>query len=613
MDELFITQIGLLLSQFRYTRRALEDIERSTARYGGVTFAVALAAGPRFGEPPLMGGALKVYITNINELTVGRGAIGLIEGLLGGVGRFLGGLGGGFAGGLIGGVSLWVWVGKLQDIVKGINQIMDRLGIVGDKAKGTAGAGADDGDKGKGDWPAALERLDPILKSLTALFDAAARGPEEAGKTASQDMTEDARAWGQQLATALTASVASLGAATQLLKGITILMPMLIGVFALLLTRLDNIKLAILELLQFALRVTLLLRGAALVTIFDTISVVAKLGSAVLLTLQTAATSIIGAVLEMLGGVLGTVEALFRFVGSGLASAMNGLLAWLVGGLGRVLTFLGGLRIFQLVTHLVQVLPSMLPALVTLVNGNDASVSQVDMLWLDSVRNKPLPGPGPASLGGTLPADVKFPDLGAKLLETVQPFKDKLQQTRDMLPDQTGKAFDAARTALTGIDAHMQDALTSGETGFEKKLEKHLGTVKAQAESLAGKLTPAVEGAAAAVKAGEGDAGLRAIAQAYEGWLKADGLKNVLAEMTGFFAQAGTPNADKGAAAVVGAVLGTARPDAPRASVEIGELVIELEQAKPVKDPKGKKTASLDLWHDAHPNGYDELLERGAA
>ncbi len=46
MEEEIVTQIGLLLSQLRYARRALEDIERSTAHYGGVTFAVALAAGP---------------------------------------------------------------------------------------------------------------------------------------------------------------------------------------------------------------------------------------------------------------------------------------------------------------------------------------------------------------------------------------------------------------------------------------------------------------------------------------------------------------------------------------------------------------------------------------
>src|SRR3954452_25104686 len=109
MDEL-VSQIGLLLSQLRFARRALEDIERSTARYSGVTFAVAVAAGPKFGEPPLLSGALKVYVTNINDLTISRGGVGLFEGLLGGIGRFFGGLAGGFAGGIIGGVSLWVRV-----------------------------------------------------------------------------------------------------------------------------------------------------------------------------------------------------------------------------------------------------------------------------------------------------------------------------------------------------------------------------------------------------------------------------------------------------------------------------------------------------------------------
>src|SRR5574340_536087 len=125
MDQDLVTQIGLLLSQLRYARRTLEDIERSTARYGGVTFAVALAAGPRFGEPPLLNGALKVHVVNIDDLTVGRGAVGFFEGIFGGIGRFFGGLAGGFVGGIIGGVSLWVWVGKLQDIVKGITDILD--------------------------------------------------------------------------------------------------------------------------------------------------------------------------------------------------------------------------------------------------------------------------------------------------------------------------------------------------------------------------------------------------------------------------------------------------------------------------------------------------------
>jgi len=161
MDEL-ISQIGLLLTQLRFARRALEDIERSTARYGGVTFAVAVAAGPKFGEPPLLSGALKVHVTNINDLTAG-GSVGFFEGILGGIGRFFGGLAGGFAGGIIGGVSLWVWVGKLQDIVKGVNGILDRLGMRGPETGGTAG------EKGKAegtDLTAALNRLNPIINRL---------------------------------------------------------------------------------------------------------------------------------------------------------------------------------------------------------------------------------------------------------------------------------------------------------------------------------------------------------------------------------------------------------------------------------------------------------------
>ena len=42
MDEdALIGQIGLLLTQLRYVRRALEDIERSTARYASLSIAAA--------------------------------------------------------------------------------------------------------------------------------------------------------------------------------------------------------------------------------------------------------------------------------------------------------------------------------------------------------------------------------------------------------------------------------------------------------------------------------------------------------------------------------------------------------------------------------------------
>src|SRR5687767_750094 len=97
-EEVIIGQLGLLLSTLRYMRRAVEDIERNTARYSGISFAPVFSEGARFGEPPLLNGALKVYIVNINDLTAPPEG-GILEGILGGVGRFIGGAVGGLIGG----------------------------------------------------------------------------------------------------------------------------------------------------------------------------------------------------------------------------------------------------------------------------------------------------------------------------------------------------------------------------------------------------------------------------------------------------------------------------------------------------------------------------------
>ena len=90
-EEIIIQQMGLILMQLRFARRALEEVERGTARYGGVSFSNALAAGARFGEPPLLNGALKVHVVNLSDLNPGTSIGNLIEGILGGVGRFFGG------------------------------------------------------------------------------------------------------------------------------------------------------------------------------------------------------------------------------------------------------------------------------------------------------------------------------------------------------------------------------------------------------------------------------------------------------------------------------------------------------------------------------------------
>jgi hypothetical protein len=612
MDEEIVIQIGLLLSQLRYARRALEDIERSTARYGGVTFAVALAAGPRFGEPPLLNGALKVFVTNINDLTVGRGSIGLLEGLLGGIGRFFGGLAGGFVGGIIGGVSLWVWVGKLQEIVKGINGILDRLGVTASKANEAA---ADSADKKKDgtDWAATLARLNPIIESLTALFDAASRGPEAAGKTASENMSEDAKAWGAQLAITLRAATDTLNVLDKVIRGLTIFVPILVGALAALLVRLDDIKLAILDLMQFAFRLALLLRGAALVTIYDTIAAVAKLGANILGTLKDAVGTILKAILDILSAVFSTVEAFIKFVGAGLKNAMDGLLLWLVNGLGRVLMFIGDLRIFRLLIHLVQVLPNILPALITLLHGGEASIDPTDRKWLEEIKGKTVAGPtGPAlAPGGRLPKEVQFPDLGAKFLKEVGPFKKSLEDTSAALPKKTEEAFGAAQKGLTTIDKTMRDALTTGEAGFQKKLSSDLEAVGQQAAKAAEALTPAVKTAEEIKKKADADNHdpLHQIEQAYVDWVKGDGLKNMLGVITQYFA-GGSAKDPAGPAAVPLAAVRTAQPEAPRATVEIGELIIDLKPAKQDSGGKPKASKPLSLWRDDLLPGYDEMVER---
>src|SRR6516165_8244974 len=128
MGDDLLTAIGLLLTQLRVARRALEDIERSTARYNSFAFASALSAGASFGAPPMFGGALKVWIVNINDLAPGAGD-GFLEQLLGGLGRFLGGLGGGALGGILGGWKLPDMIGQIQKIADTVERILIRLGV----------------------------------------------------------------------------------------------------------------------------------------------------------------------------------------------------------------------------------------------------------------------------------------------------------------------------------------------------------------------------------------------------------------------------------------------------------------------------------------------------
>jgi len=442
------------------------------------------------------------------------------------------------------------------------------------------------------------------------LFDAVSHGPEEAGKTAAENLSTQAKAWGEQLAITLKGATEALTALDKIIKGLTIFIPVLIGAIATLLVRLEDIKLAILDLLQFALRLVLLLRGVALVTIYDTVSAVAKVGASILDALKTAIRTILDSVFAIVGALLSTIEAFIRFVGAGLKQTLDSLLLWLVNGLGRVLTYIGDLRIFRLLIHLVQVLPNMLPALVTLVHGGDASISGESMDWLREIRNKTVPGPSGSPLtGGKLPPEMQFPNIGDTLLKQVTPFKQSLENTSKLIPQRTDEAFDGARKGLVKIDGIMQDALTRGEADFNKKLGSDLEIARKQAAQMSDALTPAVKTAEDAAKKAEQDEGLRKIATAYQDWLKSDGLKTVLTQITGYFAS-GSEQDLTGPAAVPAAAVGTAKPEPPKATVDIGELIIDLKPAKPASGSDTKSSKPLSLWQDNLLPGYDELIER---
>jgi hypothetical protein len=584
VEEEIVAQMGLILTQLRFARRALEQVEQSTSRYGGVTFATALAAGPRFGEPPLLDGALKVYVVNINDLAPGSGLGGLLEGLLGGVGRFFGGLFGGLVGGTISGVAFPYTFAQMARIAETIERIMDRAGIRG----GTPSAPATGATAGAGaDLSASLPRIIEGVNALTALFQAASSGPDAAARTSSAPQT----AAGQQWLVILQAVQGVLRDVSHVVDGLILLLPILIGAFASFLTRLDDIKLAIVEMLQFILREVLILRGVALVTIFDTIAAAARLGASILAILATAVDQILAAIFRVIGQLLVTAMEVIRFVATGLQRTIDALMDWLVNGLGRFLVFLGDLRIFRLLVHLVQVLPALLPAIyrlqtITEANPSGSSLPQAELDALTIAAGRTIAPPTFPGTGGGSGAIPGFPNLGATIATPADQarLEGSFRDLGSSIRTETRSVFGAATGALTGIGQTLNDSVARGEERFYSQVDAHLGPVREHAGRLADALGAARDAAAASPQTG-----LEAIARAYEGWLSGGGLDGVLARITEHFRH--TPTTGAGAAgSLPGRIVESAPSERPRATVAIQEVVIEVE---PPAEPTPTDTPPL--------------------
>ena len=579
MEELIIAQLGLLFTQMRLGRRALDSIERNTAAYRGVTFATALSAGTHFGEPPLLNGALKVYVVNINDLTSGGGG-GLLEGLLGGVGRFIGGVFGGIIGGTIGGIALPYNLAQFARIAESVDRILDRLGIGASArpptppASGTA-AEATPASSSDSNLATMLPRLTETINALTNMFRTGA-APTQTSPQTTVGNAVAAGAPGVAAAAGGMPILEILQVASGLINGLILLVPMLIGAFASLLHRIDDIKLAVVEMLQFVMRLVFLLGGIILVTLSDTIGLAARLAANLMSIVGTLVNSLLGSIFRVIGALLSTALEAIRFVLNGVRNTVNALMIWLRDGLGNLLIFFGNLRVFRLIFHLVDILPLILPSLHHLIRGG--SITPAEQAALTAAAARPVPGVGVAGTGGPI---APFPNLADTLLPSAEVARltGSVTAAGTAVTTEMRNIFGSATTALNSVGIAMNNAVSTGGTGFNEQFQQHLGTVERRAAVLAGVLSQARTEAAQRPQTG-----LEAIAHAYEGWLGGGGFDILMRRITDHFARTPTVGADV-ATTIPGQVVtsvGTAASRA-RATVEIGEVTIEI--APPTTTP----------------------------
>ena len=567
MSDEIVTQMGLLLTQIRGVRSTLDQVAQATARYAGFAFAEAFTPGGRFGAPPMRGGALLVHVNNLRDLVASSGIAGFFEGLLGGIGRFFGGLFGGLIGGTIAGVALPVMIWKVESIVTTLRTILDRLGI-GGATPARPGAAREPEDS-----PTASVAGQPltdqigefreILSLITGLFEASGSG-SPAPERIESSVTPQHERW----MTMLRSVENVVGGVTQIVKGLIILVPMLIGSLALLIDKLDSIKLAFVEMIQFILRNVMLLRGVVLVTVFDLLGVAARLAAGLVQVVGQMVQGLLTSLFDIAGTVLQGALAVFQFLAGGLQRVVNGMLRWLVDTLFVVLARFGDLRVFRLITHLIQVLPAVLPPLYELIRGSSPALTPTQQTALDNAAA--LAMPDPAFPSGTLPSSLlpAMPDVAdlampAAALTTLRTQMDSL---RDGLIRGVGDLSNSVATGFAQLSARFDSMISTELDRSRSDYAANLLAVRERSAEFANAFAEAER----AVRERPAT-GLEAIAQAYEQWLSGDGLSGLLSRITDLFRATPPTATDSIPGAIVGETV-----DRPRASIEIQEVIIDL-------------------------------------
>lgn len=604
MDEDAVVEaFGVLLTQLRTARRALENIDRNTSTYAGFEFAKALAGGAEFGQPPMYQGALMVHVVNIDDLAPGNGFGGFIEAVFGGIGNFVSNLVGGLAGSFLSSLQLPEMLEHLDSIVANVREILGMVGV-----------GEDHADGGSDTQPSEslLTTLDGIrgtMRDVTALFQAASTGPSAAAETSETPMTRTGQAW----MAILDGVNRLLDRATHLVDGLVLLIPNVVGGLAFLIANLGRLRDAILETVQFILRNALVLRGVVLTVIFETVASAARLAAAVVGIIATTIEGLLVSIVGVVRSLLGSAFDAFRLLADGLRAVVQSLLQWMVNGVVQTLRAIGDLPIFRTIDHLVRILPSLLGPVYMIMTKGQALPADLQNR-LNAAHDAAFPAGGAASGSSSGPSSVtigEFPDVGLIIDPLESTLTSAVDATAATLTGAATTAFDGVGGTLAGLAGRF-DTAARDEADFSRGvLDRHVGAITSNADELTAAITRPLA-------AESGPTGMETIANAYESWLTTGGgMRSLLDQIQRHFTErppSGEPGGPLG--------LRRGQFDRPRASIEIDQVEIVIDTTTAVTPPSttepepgipGVTTAGLtdEAIYRAWVRYRAELDERG--
>jgi len=400
---------------------------------------------------------------------------------------------------------------------------------------------------------------------VAGLFSAAAGKPELAAGTP-EPVTADGTRWLRLLDSA----TATLAALSRLADALIIALPIVVGSISWLIARLADIRLALAETLRFLLRQALMLRGLVAVTVFDTLAMVARTAAGVLGILQATVGNVLGSVFEMVREALLAVFDLAGVLGEAIKKTVDALLNWLVPTVDVILRNLGDLRVFRVLTHVIRILPAILPVVYELAKDHPIQDTKVLDRLNDAAQLPFLDPTRPGGVAATTPATPpELPNLRAILTDpaTVGRATGALDRIQQVTQDGLRISGDAVTNGLRDIGGKLDRAAAEEAAISNSSLAKRLDEVRDRSAELSGQLVVGEK-----IRT---ETGLEAIADAYEKWLTGGGLDTLLGNITKHFASA------EGRAGVPAAAAATAVMDRPRATVQIDEVIIEVGGAPP--------------------------------